>query len=183
MVSATTSLWVALRSTLIVESFFLRSFFSSFVLLSGASRGGPNCYLTLTMAPNAFPTSCTVPFYSKRCLTAMTWIRYSLLFPWPKANIWKLVPSGNLTLICLVSLFLCRSIGGKYRIGGWMVNVPFLHFESLRPLGRDLWAVLTAHWQSGVLRRSCLNGLFGGTHRVSCNQSTGNVMESEILNP
>jgi hypothetical protein len=82
--------------------------------------------------------SCMVPFCSRRHLIVMTCTRYSLLFPWLKVDIWKLVPSGNMTLICLVSLFLCRLIGGTYGIGGQMLNVPLLHSESLRPLGRVL---------------------------------------------
>ncbi len=42
-----------------------------------------------------FLTASTVIFCSKRCLTMMMCSRYPLLFPCPKADIWKFVPSGN----------------------------------------------------------------------------------------
>ncbi len=58
------------------EVFFCLSF-SAFVLPSWTSRSGSNCFLTSTTAPNAFPTSCMVLFYSERCLTAMMWTKYS----------------------------------------------------------------------------------------------------------
>ncbi len=64
-----------------------------------------------------------------------------------------------------------------------MVSIPFLHSESLRPLGRDLGVVLIAYCQSRFLRRRCLNGLFGRTHRVSHNHLAGNFAEGKILNP
>ncbi len=69
-----------------------------------------------------------------------------------------------------------------YRIGGQIVNIPCLHSESLIPYGRDLWVVLMVHCQSGGLRRSCLNGLFGGTCRISHSQSAGNFVKGKILN-
>jgi hypothetical protein len=46
------------------------------------------------------------------------WTRYSLLLPYLKVAIWKLVSSGILTLICSDSRFLCRSKGGTYEMGG-----------------------------------------------------------------
>ncbi len=114
---------------------------------------------------------------------ALMLTKYSSLFPWLKVDIWKFVPSGNLTLICWIFLFSCRLIGGTNRIGVQMVNVPFSHSKSLRPSGRDLWAVLMAHCQSNISRRSHLNGLFGKTCRISCSQMAGNFVEGEILNP
>ncbi len=57
--------------------FFLCSSFSDFVWPIGASRSGPNCFMTSTMAPNTFPTSCMDPCCSRRHLTTMTWTKYS----------------------------------------------------------------------------------------------------------
>jgi hypothetical protein len=68
-------------------------------------------------------------------------------------------------------------------IGGQAVNVPFLHSESLKPLGRDLWFILMVHCQSGVSSKRCFNGLLGGTCRISCNLLAGNFAESKILSP
>ncbi len=117
--------------------------FLSFCLdIFGSLEVRLNCFLSSKTASNAFSTSWTVPFCSRRQLTAMMWTRYSLLFPWSNADIWKLVPSGNLTLICFVSPLSCRSIWGTYRIGGRMVSIPFLHSKSFCPLGGDLWFTL-----------------------------------------
>ncbi len=173
-VSAPASLRVVFRSSLIMESISFCSSFLAFVSPSlGALRSSSHCFLTSEMVPYAFQISWMVPFCSRRRLMAMTLTRYSSLFPWQKADIWKLVPSGNLTLICLVSLFSCRLIGGTYGIG----------VRRVRPLGRDLWVTLMANCQRGVSRRRHLNGLFGGTRRISCSQLAGNFAEGKILNP
>ncbi len=95
----------------------------------------------------------------------------------------KLVLSGNLNLICLVSLFSCRSIGGMYGMGGRTVRVPFLHSESFKPLGGDLRFVLMAYCQSGVSKIRRLKELLGWTHRISHNWSSGNFADCKILNP
>jgi hypothetical protein len=55
-----------------------------------------------------------------------------------------------------------------------MNNVPVLHSKYLRYSGKELWVILMVYCQSRVLRRSCLNGLFGGTCRISHSQLAGN---------
>jgi hypothetical protein len=63
-----------------------------------------------------------------------------LLFPYPKVAICKLPLSGILTLICLVSCFLCLSGGGAYGMGVG-------HSTSLLVFG-----ILQAFWQGLEVR-------------------------------
>jgi hypothetical protein len=105
------------------------------------------------------------------------------IIPLAKGRYQEVSPLGNLTLTCLVSLFSCRSIGGMYGMGGWKVNIPFLHSESFRHLGMDLWVVLMAYCESRVSKKRCFNRLLGGTCKISHNLSAGNFVESKILNP
>jgi hypothetical protein len=116
-----------------------------------------------------------------RCMMAMTWTRYSSLFSIPKADIWKLVPSGNLTLIFLVYHFSCRSAGGTYGMGGQMNNFPYLHSKSFNSSGGDLRLELMAPCQSGVSKIRGLNTDLGGTCKIPGRGYAGNFAICKIL--
>jgi hypothetical protein len=112
--------------------------------------------------------------------TAMAWTRYSLLFPFPKAAIWKIVPSSIWPLICSGSCFLCRSMGGTYGTGGRAINVPFLHSEFFNLSCRDLRLELMAYCQSGVSKIRCLNADLGRTCKSLQRGSAGNFANCKI---
>jgi hypothetical protein len=111
----------------------------------------------------------------------MAWIRYSSLFPYAKVSIWKLVPSGILTLICSVSCLLCRSKGRTYKIGTQTTDFTFLHSELLRPSCGDLRLELMACCQSGVSRMRRLKDNLGGTSWILCRGSARFSAGREIL--
>ncbi len=89
-----------------------------------------------------------------------------LVVPNPKADIWILVSSGNLTLISLVSHFLCRSAGGIYGMGGRTDKVPFSNSKFFNPSGGDLRLELMAPCQSRVSKIRHLNTDLGGTCKI-----------------
>jgi hypothetical protein len=130
----------------------LLNFLPSFGLDFRELKIGLLFLLTSTIAPQAFLMSVAITFCSMMRRTVMTWTRYSLLFPYAKVAIWKLVPSGILTLIFSIACLLCRSKGGTYGIGGEATDFPLLHSKFLRPSSGDLRLELMACYQSGVSR-------------------------------
>ncbi len=110
------------------------------------------------------------------------WTRYSSLFPYPKAAIWKLV-----TLFCSGSRFLSRSMGGgTYGIGGQVTkgqatNFLFLLSEFFRPSGGDFSLEIMVYCQSGVSQIRRLKVNLGGTCRIFCRGSTWYFANPKIL--
>jgi hypothetical protein len=90
----------------------------------------------------SFPHCILHPFWLMRRRTTTTCARYSLVFPWEKMDIVKLVQLESWILrLSGDSLVVTRSVRGMYRMGGRLLSCPFLHFESFS-LSRLLRMVL-----------------------------------------
>ncbi len=76
------------------------------------------------------------------------------------------VLSESLTLICSVSHFSRRSVGGTCGMGGLTGGVPFSHLAFFWPSGGDLRSELMAYCQSEVSNKRRLKELLGGIHRI-----------------
>ncbi len=172
---------LGLDDFLVFGKHLFKTCFLASVSSSGNSKSGFISFLASTKAWMALLTSVFIPFCSMMRRTAMMWMRYSSLFPYLKATIWKLLLPSILTLICSVSCFLSRSKGRTYGIGGQAINFPFLHLALLRPSGRDFRLELMAYCQSGVSRIRHLNDNLDGTRRILCIESAWFSANSKIL--
>ncbi len=112
----------SLEETVVLDLAAFWRFFKVVVSLSTALASFLHCTLS--------------PFWLMRPRTATMWARYSLVFPWEKMDMLKMVSLGSLILrLTGASLVVTRSIGRTYWMSGKLLSYHFLALQIFQSLG------------------------------------------------